>query len=92
MAILDLMAEHSVELKRAKKKMGNLESELNKARLMLAKVDKLKADLVAVEQAQDSSYAATTKAQDKVAAALAQLKAMACDPVYERIFNRGSIV
>ena len=69
MAISDRMAEHSIELKRAKKKMGNLESELNKARLAQANIDQLKADLAAAEQARDSSYAAATKAQDKVAAA-----------------------
>ena len=45
------MEEHSTKLKRAKKKMGSLESELKKARLMLAEVDQLKANLVAVEQA-----------------------------------------
>ena len=40
--------------------MGNLESELNKANLVLAAMDQLKIDLAVVDQAQDSRYVATT--------------------------------
>ncbi|GFZ18271.1 hypothetical protein Acr_27g0000100 [Actinidia rufa] len=50
------------------------------------------ANLVAIEQARDSSYVAAPQAQDKAAAAeaaLAQLQAVACGPVYERVFNKG---
>ena len=102
MTISDRMVEHLAELKRAKKKMGNLESELNKARLALADIDLLKADLATKKQAWvavtkleswDSSYIAATQAQDKVVAneaALAQLKVVASGPVYEQVFNRGS--
>ena len=61
MAILDCMVEQSAELKRAKKKVGNLESKLNKTKLALAATDQLKADLMA-EQAWDASYAAITHA------------------------------
>ena len=61
--------------------MSSLESELKKAGLALAEVDQLKANLVATKQARDSSYTATTQAQNKVAttkATLAQLQAVAC--------------
>ncbi|GFY88907.1 hypothetical protein Acr_06g0008470 [Actinidia rufa] len=43
--------EHSVKLKREKKKSSSLESDLKKAKLALANVDQLKADLVDAEQA-----------------------------------------
>ncbi|GFY98933.1 hypothetical protein Acr_13g0003340 [Actinidia rufa] len=71
--------------------LGNLESELNKAKLALSVADKLKPDLVAAEQARDASYVATTQAQnerDKALKDLAELQAVACG-VYERVFNRG---
>ena len=55
MAISDIMAEHSAELK--------------KARLTLAEVNQLKVDLVAAKQARESIYVATTQAQDKAAIA-----------------------
>ena len=48
-AISDCMGEHSTKLKRAKKKTRSLESELKKAKLALAEVDQLKADLAAME-------------------------------------------
>ena len=54
MAISNCMAEQSTELKRAKKKTGSLESELNKARLALANINQLKANLATVEQAWDA--------------------------------------
>ena len=44
------------------------------------------------EQARDASYTAATQAQNKVSAAeaaLAQLQTVACDPVYERVFDMG---
>ena len=43
------MKEQSSELKKTKKKMGSLESKLNKAKLTLAATNQLKADLAAVE-------------------------------------------
>ncbi|GFS42474.1 hypothetical protein Acr_00g0080030 [Actinidia rufa] len=43
--LADNMKEPSVELKKAKKKVGSLESELNKAKLKLAAIDQLKANL-----------------------------------------------
>ena len=73
MAISDHMAKVSVELKRVKKKMSNLESKLKKAKLSLVDVDQLKVDLATVEQARDSSYTAVTQAQNKVAVAEATL-------------------
>ena len=54
------MKQLSIELKNTKKKVGILESELNKAKLVLTATDQLKANLVVVEQARDASYAATT--------------------------------
>ena len=39
------MMEQSTELKKAKKKVGGLESELNKAKLVLPTTDQLKANL-----------------------------------------------
>ena len=45
MAISECMTEQSTELKRAKKKVSNLESELNKANIALAILDQLKPDL-----------------------------------------------
>ncbi|GFS38412.1 hypothetical protein Acr_00g0057380 [Actinidia rufa] len=53
-------------VKKTKKKVGSLESELNKAKLALATTDQLKADLVATENAQDVSYAAATQTQNEV--------------------------
>ena len=50
------------ELKKTKKMVGSLASELNKAKLALAVTNQLKADLVAVEQALVASYAAATLA------------------------------
>ena len=78
MAISNCMIEQSTELKRAKKKMGELKFELNKARLALADVYQLMADLVIVEQARDANYVAATQAQDK--ATLAQLQEVAYGP------------
>ena len=76
-----------------------MESELNKAKHTLAATDQLKANLVAAELARDASYAATAKAQSEFAATgaqrnkalqdLTELQAVACDLVYERVFNRG---
>ena len=63
------MKDQSAELKRSNKKVGNLESELNKAKLALSVADKLKTDLVAAEQARDASYVATTQAQNEAVAA-----------------------
>ncbi|GFZ12041.1 hypothetical protein Acr_23g0004260 [Actinidia rufa] len=54
-----LLVMQNVQQKRAKKKKGNLESELKKSKLALTDVDQLKVDLDAAEQAQDASYAAT---------------------------------
>ncbi|GFZ09226.1 hypothetical protein Acr_20g0010340 [Actinidia rufa] len=71
MAISDRMAEYSTELKQAKKKM---ETEASKAKLVMADVNQLKADLVLAEQARDASYA---------------VAAEACGPVYERVFTQG---
>ena len=48
--------------------MGELKFELNKARLALADVYQLMADLVIVEQARDANYVAATQAQDKAVA------------------------
>ncbi|GFS36273.1 hypothetical protein Acr_00g0045040 [Actinidia rufa] len=82
----------SAELKRAKSKTSNLDFKLKKARLTLADVNQLKVDLASVEQARNSSYTAATQAQNKVdatEAALAQLQAVACGSVYERVFSRG---
>ena len=67
------MVEQSTELKRAKKKVGSLEFELNKAKLALAATDQLKADLVVVEQARDAIYAAATQAQSEAAATGVQM-------------------
>ena len=39
---MDRMAEDSAELKRTKKQMGSLESELKKMKLALTEVDQLK--------------------------------------------------
>ena len=60
--ILDDMAEHLAELKRAKKKTSNLASELKKARLTLADVNQLKVDLAIAEQARNSIYMVATQA------------------------------
>ena len=49
MVISNRMAGHSAELKRAKKKSDNLESKMKKAKLALAEVDQLKADLAVVK-------------------------------------------
>ena len=43
------MVEQSTELKRAKKKVGNLKSELNKAKLAMATIDNWKANLATTE-------------------------------------------
>ena len=51
MALSDRMKKHLTELKRAEKKTNNLESELKKARLALANLGQLKADLTIAEQA-----------------------------------------
>ena len=59
---------------------------------MLADLDQLKIDLAATEKAQDSSYAITTQAQSKANAievALARIQTVVCDPIYERVFNKG---
>ena len=45
-----------------------MESELNKAKLTLAAIDQLKADLAPAKQAQDASFVAETLAQNEVAA------------------------
>ena len=49
MVISDHMKEQSSELKNTKKKMCNLEFELNKAKLALAATNQVKADLDAAE-------------------------------------------
>ena len=80
------MKEQSNELKKAKRKIDGLESELNKAKIMLADVDQLKTDLAAVEEACDTNYVAINLAQGKattVEVALVELQAVACGPVYE---------
>ena len=46
---MDRIKKQSAELKKTKKKVGSLESELNKAKLILAVTNHLKADLAAVE-------------------------------------------
>ena len=51
MVVSDRMAKDSTKLKRTKKWMGNLESELKKMKLSLAEVGQLKNDLAPVEQA-----------------------------------------
>ncbi|GFZ15613.1 hypothetical protein Acr_25g0000220 [Actinidia rufa] len=61
-ATSDRMAEYSAKLKWAKKKM---ETNANKAKLALADVNQLKADLVFIEQARDASYPAIVQAQGK---------------------------
>ena len=43
------MKDQLAKLKRANKKVGSLESELNKAKLALAATDQLKEDLAALE-------------------------------------------
>ena len=90
---LGLYVKQSAELKRAKKKVDNLESKRNKAKLTLAIVDQLKADLVAAEQAQDTSYVAAAQAQSDVAAVgtqldkalreLIALREVICGPIYK---------
>ncbi|GFY87439.1 hypothetical protein Acr_05g0010780 [Actinidia rufa] len=65
MATSNPMVEYSTKLKQAQKKM---ETEVNKAKLTLADVSQLKADLVLAEQAWDVSRAATVQAKGKVAA------------------------
>ena len=67
------MKEKSIELKKAKKKVGSLESELKKAKLELATIEQLKVDLAVAEQAWDASYMAATQAQNKVVAIEARL-------------------
>ena len=72
--------------------MGNLESKVNKAKLELAAIDQLKADLATTEWARDTSYAALTQAKSEVATTGAQrnkslldlieLQAVAYGPVY----------
>ncbi|GFZ08884.1 hypothetical protein Acr_20g0006920 [Actinidia rufa] len=95
-AILLPTNEESLEVFRdllAKKRVGNLESKLNKAKLRLATIEQLKVDLVAIEQAWDASYATATQAENKVVAIKARLikfQAVACGLVYKRVFNRGS--
>ena len=61
MATSDCMAEHSIELKRAKKKMSCLEFELNKVKLVLGKINQVKANLDAIKQARYASYTASTQ-------------------------------
>ena len=85
------MVEQSTELKRAKKKVDNLESELNKAKLALAVIDHLKADLAAPKQAQDASYKAATQAQSEVVTIgvqsnkalrdLVEIQVVSCGPI-----------
>lgn len=43
------MKDQLAELKRAKKKVGSLKLELNKAKLALSAADQLKSDLAAAE-------------------------------------------
>ena len=64
--ISDRMKEQLAELKRAKKKIGGLELEFNKAKLSLTAIDHLKEDLTAAEQAQDASYASATQAKKEL--------------------------
>ncbi|GFS42554.1 hypothetical protein Acr_00g0080500 [Actinidia rufa] len=92
MAITDRMEEYSTELKRAKKKMEQ-GRDANKAKLALADVSQLKADLVLAEQARDANYASVVQAQGKAAAvkvALAELQLPVCGLMYERFFTRGA--
>ena len=67
MPISNRMIEWSAELKRAKKKVGNLESKLNKAKLALAAIDQLKTNLAIAKQVRDVNYADATQAQSKAA-------------------------
>ena len=62
MAISDRMKSQSSELKKTKKEVLGLESELKQAKLALSTVDQLKLDLDATTNAWDASYAAATKA------------------------------
>ncbi|GFY84010.1 hypothetical protein Acr_03g0007840 [Actinidia rufa] len=97
--VMQQVQDQLAKLKRANKKVGSLESELNKAKLALVATDQLKADLAALEQAQDTSYTAMTQAQnddnddgvqrDKALQDLAELQAVTCGHVYKRVFNRG---
>ena len=67
MAVSDRMIVRSAELKRAKKKVGILESKLNKAKLALAAIDQLKTNLAIAKQVRDVNYADATQAQSKAA-------------------------
>ena len=60
--ISDCMKVQLAKLRRAKKKIGGLESKLNKAKLSLTAIDQLKEDLAAAEQTRDASYASATQA------------------------------
>ena len=56
------MKDQSTELQRAKKKVGNQESKLNKAKLALSATDQLKSDLAATKKAQATTYATAIQA------------------------------
>ncbi|GFY96449.1 hypothetical protein Acr_11g0007550 [Actinidia rufa] len=98
-AISNCMKQQLTELKKTKKKVDSLESELNKAKLTLDSIDQLKAYLTATEKARDASYMTVTQTQneaaivgaqrDKALQDLAKLQVVACGPVYEWVFNRG---
>ncbi|GFY95433.1 hypothetical protein Acr_10g0008180 [Actinidia rufa] len=95
--ISDLMTQQSNELKKSKKKVINLESEMKQANIGLATTEQLKLDLAAIEKARDASYAVATQAQNEVVidAARAQkdkslhdlikLRKVACGLIFERL-------
>ena len=79
--------------------MSNLESKLKKTKLELAATKHLKSDLVTIEEAWNSIYAAATQApnivicatvqRDKALHDLVELQKVACGLVYEWVFNQG---
>ena len=60
----------SSKLKKTKKKVLGLESELKQAKLTITTVDQLKLDLAIAMDALDASYAVAIKAQNEAVAAL----------------------
>ena len=66
------MKKQSVKLKKSKKKVGSLESELNKAKLALTATNLLKVDLATTEEARDACYAPTTQTQNEATTTGAQ--------------------
>ena len=77
------MMEQSTELKRAKKKVGNLKSELNEAKLALATSEQAR-DAIYVTAAQAQSDVAAVGTQlDKALRELIALREVICGPIYE---------